>query len=132
MLTKEQADYVFEFLKVHQTFNELNKSMMAELTAMLDELGLNTKGIIAINLDVLNNKVVINYTTFINRNPRSVDIYTHEGYEIYYVPAAWEIAKREIKDIFYDVRKNMKEKEKEKPSSIWLRLKAFIKRLFTF
>jgi negative regulator of genetic competence, sporulation and motility len=125
MLTKEQAVYVFEFLKINQKFNELNKSMMAELTAMLDELDLNAKGIIAININALDNKVVINYTTFINKETKSLDIYTHEGYDIYYDPASWEIAKREIKDIFFEVRKKRREKISNKPLTFWGKIKKW-------
>ena len=126
MITKEQADYVFEFLKVHQTFNDLNKKMMAELTAMLDELEINAKGIISINLDAVKNKVVISYTSEVRGATKNLDLYTHEGYDIYYNPASWEIAKREIKDMFFDVRKSMREKVAVKPPTFWQKIKKWL------
>jgi len=132
MLTKEQAAEVFSFLKLHQEFSEINKNMMAELTSMLDELDIKVKGVISINIDGKENKVVITYVTEVKGIPKKLDIYAHEGYDIYYNPASWEIAKREIKDIFFDVRKNMREKAGTKPLTFWQKIKKWFSELGTF
>lgn len=111
MMTKEQCEYVFNFLKINQMFSEQNKQMLAELTSMLEELDMNVKGVLGIEFDSIAGKVNINYSTFTtNKGKQVLDIYTHDGFDIYYNPASWEIAKREIKDIFFDVRKTMREK----------------------
>jgi hypothetical protein len=128
MMTKEQCDYVSNFIKINKIFSEQNQKMLIELTAMLEELDMNVKGVLGIDLDVVENKVKINYSSFTKEGKRVLDIYTHNGFDIYYDSASWEIAKREIKDVFFDVRKTMREKAQaaaESQPTFWQRVRRW-------
>ena len=126
MPSKEQVTQFIDFLKLQKDFEVKSRAMMQEVTNMFEEINLDKKGYVRFEINVIDDKVVIGYDSLVTN--KSINIYESKGFEIMWDTASWEIAKREIKDILYDVRKNMKDKAEvaaAKPLTLWEKIKRF-------
>lgn len=118
MVTKEQMAHKLENIKISQIVELKTQAMLQEIDDMYRDLGIKTvNGVFTVNLNALENKFSLYYKRFANND--LVPIHEIQGFDIYWDTATWEIFKRDVKDVFYEVRKQLNEKEKSKPLSLW-------------
>jgi hypothetical protein len=133
MLTQEEANVILRDLRIRKEFDKVSNEMLQEISHMFDETGIDRQGMFSLILDTVESKVKFTYKSMTGSDVlKEIVIYEHNGFDIYWDRASWEISKREIKDIFFDLKKKMREKKIDKPLTIWQKIKAFIKSLFTF
>jgi hypothetical protein len=121
MLTKEQMTQKLELIKLNQMMEVQTQTMLQEIDDMYREIGLKTvNGVFTINLNALENKFSLQFKLLANN--MHVPILDVPGFDVYWDKASWEIFKRDVKDVFYEIRKQLNEKEKSKPLSFWKKL----------
>lgn len=119
-LTKEDYLSVIKDVQIKRAYDKSIIEKLTEISNMCSDLNLNQKGTFYFNIDTDNEKIVIKFQIF---GGKTLDIFEQKGFDLLWDVPSWEIAKREIKDIFFDIRRNLKEKEDNKKISWWDNLK---------
>lgn len=118
MITKGQIDQKIELIKLNQIVELQTQSMLQEIDDMYRDVGLKTvNGVFVINLNALENKLSLHFK-LLSTN-KLVPVHETTGFDVYWDTASWEIFKRDVKDVFYAIRKQLN--EKTKPTSLWQR-----------
>jgi hypothetical protein len=122
ILTKEDYEKIIKDIKIRRQHEKAIYEKLKEITNMCDDLNLTQKGTFTFNFDTEQDKILIKFE---GSDRESLILYEHPNYDLLWDTSSWEIAKREIKDVFFEVRRNLKEKETNKKNSWWEKIKNF-------
>jgi hypothetical protein len=130
MITKETTSKIIDFLKLRVEFDSRTQEMMEEVSLMFEEVRprIDKFGVIRLEVNVIEDKIVFGYMSY--KTNKKVEFYESKGFDIMWDAASWHIAKTEIKDVLYDVRRSMREKAEAKarePLTLWEKIKDFFK-----
>jgi hypothetical protein len=121
-LEKEKVVAFIDQLRLKKQFDDATEKMLEQVNNDFnDVMEFVNEGVFSVVLDSVQNKICF---VIVIKNKKYV-LYEHPNFDIYWDEASWTIARREIKDSFFDIRKSVKEKLEKNPT-IWMRIKKWV------